>query len=172
MKSKAIVASIAALVLSATIAVAQPRPGAGPGPGHGPGDGPGAQGEGPLVEFLQLTDAQRESWTGFHEEFRTAAEPLFEQQKALHEQLRTALDSGADAAAVGQIMITLHANRNAIESLRAQLEQNLRSVLTAEQVVRYEAFRAAQQVQRRGPGQGQGPGQGPGAGRGAGGGRR
>ena len=163
-----------ALLLVGAMAFAQPGPGApGNGQRNGPGNGPGQGPNGGLIEFLALDDAQIEAWTAFHDEFRATVEPLKEMQRDLHVQLREALDSDTpDAMTIGQLMIDIHAIGLDVRAAREQLDENLKSILTADQLVKFEAFRAAQAQNRRGgpgggpggPGKGGGGGQGPGNG--------
>jgi Spy/CpxP family protein refolding chaperone len=155
-----------AFLMVATMAFAQPgqgRPGRGNGPGGGAKAGP--------IEFLGLDEAQTEAWNAFHEEFRAAVEPIHEARQALQVQLREALDAEtANATAIGQLMIDAQKLRAEVVALRDQLDENLKSILTPDQLAKFEAFRAARTHTRgaRGPGKGFGAGNGPGNGFGAG----
>lgn len=163
MKRTALTALTLAMALAASFAVAQPGPG---GPGRGP-NGPGlmAPGNG-MIEFLGLDDAQLEAWTAYHEQFRTTVEPIHDAMQDLHVKLREALDAEApDASVIGQLLIDTQALRDQVFAAREALDENLKSILTADQLLRFEAFRAAQAHMGRGPG---GPGGGPGKGLGAG----
>lgn len=168
MKKTTLTVLSAAIILTASFAIAQPGPGGPGGPrGDGPGQGMQSPGGG-LIEFLGLDDAQIEAWTAYHEEFRATLDPLRETMRDLHAQLRDALDAEpSDAAAIGQLMLDIEGVRDDISAARQALDDNLKSLLTADQLLKFEAFRAAQAHMQRGAG---GPGGGPGKGRGFGGG--
>ncbi len=170
MTRKGIPVIAAIIILATTFAFAQAGPGGPGGPRPAPGGGPGA--EAALVKFLALTDAQIASWTTFHDETRAAVKPLFEQRQALQTQLHTALSATApDAATVGQLMISVRKVGDQLRTVHDGLDAKLKSVLTADQVAKFDAFRAARQAtQGPGPGRGRGPGNGAGKGMGMGGG--
>src|SRR5512141_1763196 len=133
------------MVVGAFGALAQqgPGPGAGNGPGNGmgPGNGPGPRVD-VLVEYLQLTAEQRTAWQTAHQNFETATQALRDQQVALHEQLDTALQ-GTDACAIGTLMLQIRAIGEQIQAAHDALEQQLLSILTAEQKAKFDAFQAA-----------------------------
>ena len=165
MRKSTLITLSVAVVLAASFAIAQPGPGraGGPGPG-GPNEGamvPGAN----LIEYLGLDDAQIEAWNAYHEEFRATVEPLRDTKRDFHVQLREALDAETqDATAIGQLMLDIEGVRDEIFAAKDARDENLKSILTADQLLKFEAFRAAQ-AQRRGM---RGPGGGPGKGRGFG----
>jgi Spy/CpxP family protein refolding chaperone len=166
MRKTTITVLSAAIILAASFAIAQPGPGGPGGPrGDGPNQGMLPAGSG-LVEYLALDDAQIEAWTAYHEEFRATVDPIRETMRDLHTQLREALDAEtSDAATIGQLMLDIEAVRDEIFAARHALDENLKSLLTADQLLKFEAFRAAQAYMQRGAG---GPGGGPGKGRGFG----
>lgn len=151
MKKSAISIWSMALLMAGAVAFAQPGPGpGGPGPG-GPGNGQGPGGV--LIEFLELDESQIQAWTTFREEFQATVEPLKVQQRELREAIHEALEAdSADATAIGQLMIDSHAIGSEIRAAHETLDANLTSVLSAEQLLKFEAFKAAQQLQARGGG--------------------
>src|SRR5258707_11773744 len=74
------------LTLVALPALAQPRPMPPPG-GHRP------PGDAALVNYLQLTADQKTAWDTAHKDFGDAVQPLFDKQRAAHQQLEAALQS-------------------------------------------------------------------------------
>lgn len=125
-------------------------------PGEGQGRGPGA-----LFDYLGLSEAQQTQWEALHEQFRTSMEPIFVQQQALREQIQALLDAGtSDPAAIGMLVIQQHALQQQVRTAHETLQTNLKAILTAEQLIKYEAFLAAR---GNGPHSGRGPG-GPGGG--------
>ena len=138
-----------------------------PGQGGPPGDRP-HQGKNILFEFLQLSEAQITAWESLVQSHRDANQPLQEQMRGLHEELRTALEADTkDANLIGSIMISIEELRDELMASRETLEASLEALLTPDQLIRYEAFRAAQAMfgLRQGPGPG-GPGGGIGHGNG------
>jgi Spy/CpxP family protein refolding chaperone len=180
--------TLAALVLVPALALAAPgRSGAG-GPGLGRdggfclgdgvfGPGPfaaGAEGGGPgggfpplrrLAFFLDLTETQVTQAQAIFDAAQAEIQPLREARRPLLEQLRAALDAAEpDPAAVGALVIDLHANREAIHGVLEGALDDFEAILTPEQLERFEVLRDARRVfGHRGRHHGPGPG-GPGPG--------
>lgn len=149
------------LLLLAVPLLAQP-PGGGPGAGLGGGPFAGSRAHGRpgerLAEFLDLTADQRVQWDALHQELRDSLRPLFEEQRTLAEELRGLLEqSSPDAAAVGSVVIRQHDNRQTMQAAHEDLEEQLKAILTPEQLDRFEAFKAARPFGHRGSRRG-GPG--------------
>ena len=132
-------------VLVATAATA--RPGFGKGMrGHGPGHA--EQRLEFLAEYLSLTEAQKTAIQKLQDSLRSQIEPIREQQQQLHEQVREALDSGADAAAVGALVIAQHEGREKIHALMEEHAEQVEAQLTPAQVSRWNALKEARQARR------------------------
>ena len=154
------VISAAVLLLVAASLFAQ-HGGRGPN-GGGANNAPAGVGRGPenLYNFLELTADQKTQWEALHEQFRASMQPIFEQQKALRDQIATLLDTASpDPAAVGALVISEHALREQVRTQHETLQNNLKALLTPEQLTKFEAFLAARGGGHRGPG-GFGPGAG------------
>ncbi|HUO87494.1 MAG TPA: periplasmic heavy metal sensor [Thermoanaerobaculia bacterium] len=145
----AVVAILVALPLAAQPPAA---PGHGAGPGHHfAGGGPGGHG-GPhgvfggrgferLARYLELTDEQQTAARQLHEAARTAAEPIKEESRSLHGELREMLEQPApDATAVGERMIAIDANRDQLRQIFTDTTAGFEALLTAEQLEKLEAF--------------------------------
>lgn len=173
------------LLAAAPLALAQgpngpgPNNGPGPGDGQGPGfgPGPGAQAAGlgvplrRLATWLELTEEQIARAEAIFSAAREAAVPIRDAQKALHAEMRTLLDSDApDAAAVGAVVLELHANRAELRALREAAFADLEALLTAEQLEKLEQLKELRNHfgHRRGGAHRFGPGSGAGAGAGFG----
>ena len=139
--------SIAALLLTAAVVMAQtPRHGHF---GHmrmgGPGSEHRAEMHEKMVEHLSkalgLSDAQKASAQQIHEETMKSVEPLFEQQRALHEQVETALENGSDAATVGALVISSYKNRQAIKAAHEEAMKEFAALLTPEQLTKLHIFK-------------------------------
>lgn len=172
MRRTMLTAATVALMMAASMMVAQPGPRGPGGPGNGGPNQSGVPAGAGMIEYLGLDEAQVEAWTAYHDAFREAVAPLHEAKQALHVQLREALDADTpDSSVIGQLMVDIQAIRAEVFSVREALDVNLKSILTAEQIVKFDAYRAAQGHMRRGgggPGGGQGRGMGPGNGNGPG----
>jgi Spy/CpxP family protein refolding chaperone len=162
--------ALAALVLVPALALAGPGPsgpgrsGAGRDGGLGLGEGvfgpgpfaAGAAGEGPggglpplhrLAFFLDLTADQVTQAQAIFDAAQAEIEPLREAQRPLFEQLRAALDAAEpDPAAVGALVIDLHANRQAIHAVLEGALDEFEAILTPEQLERFEVLRDARRA--------------------------
>lgn len=128
------IAIAALIVLAAAAAVAQPGPGRRPRPEGRPD--PEA-----VARYLNLSEAQKITWEATHAEMRATMQPLHEKMRATHDRLRALLDSGSnDAAAVGNLMLTIRATDKQIRAAHDNLASKLQSILSAEQKARWEAF--------------------------------
>lgn len=119
-----------------------------------------------LARFLELTPEQVEETTLLLEELRAAVAPRAEELADLRAELGDLLAGEApDPAAVGHLVLDVHDLGDQIRDLRAGFEADFEALLTPDQRLRYEAFRAAARALRgpRGRHHGGGPG-GPGPG--------
>lgn len=168
--NRTLIAVFAAAVLALAPAAFAAGPGGGPGPGAGPGPGPfaGAERGGPghlplhrLAIALELSEEQVTQAQEIFAAARQAAEPLREAQRQLGGELREALDGAApDPTTVGELTIELHAGRQQMRALFETAQADFEALLTAAQLERLDALRAAR---RAGPrGRSGGPGHGPG----------
>ncbi|HBL26342.1 MAG TPA: hypothetical protein DD490_05855 [Acidobacteria bacterium] len=138
---------------AAAPATAQPPFGGGPrlhgGPMH-----PEA-----LADSLDLSETQVTQVEKIHAKTRAALEPLLAEQKTLGEAVRAALDNGEDAATVGAAVIAAHEHRQKIRALHEAADGEIEALLTAEQLTRWQALKAARRHMP--PGVHGGPGFGP-----------
>ncbi len=94
-----------------------------------------------MSEKLGLSDNQKASAKELHEQLAKTVEPLFEQQRALHEQTQAALENGSDAAKVGALVISSYKNRQAIKAAHEDLQKDFEALLTAEQREKFQSFK-------------------------------
>ena len=140
--------SIAALLLTAAVVMAQ-QPMHGSHFGHMRMGGPHGEHRGEMHErmvehlskALGLSDAQKASAQQIHEETMKSVEPLFEQQRALHEQVEAALENGSDAATVGALVISSYKNRQAIKAAHEEAMKEFATLLTPEQLTKFQSFK-------------------------------
>lgn len=154
-------ALLAALV-AAPLALAQPPgPHGGPGferPGDGPGFGPGHRGHrGPkrlhdlrfLTRFLELTDEQIDQARSLFEGTRELTQPIREDLRATHRELRTLLDTDApDANRVGSLVLEMHDLREQLRQSRELAFEDFRALLTPEQLDKLETLKEARDARR------------------------
>lgn len=138
---------VSALALGAFLAllvtsVASARPG---GRMHGRG---GPMNVDRLADYLSLTEAQKTQVEQLREKTKAAAEPLREEHRSLVEQVRTALDSGADAATVGAAVIAAHEHGEKMRAVREQHDKELEALLTPAQLTRWRALKDARKAMR------------------------
>lgn len=109
-----------------------------------------------LTQELGLSDSQQAAAKQLHEQLRETMKPLHEEQRALHEQVETALEQGADAATVGNLVITAHQKRQAMRAAREEYEADFAALLTPEQLAKYETLKEKRES-FRGKRHGRGP---------------
>ena len=133
------IASLSAVVLAASIAVAQSvktesQEGKGGRHGwHGEGMKRGRGGDG-LFERLNLTDDQKARLKQIRESFATTNKPLMEQLRAKRQELRQASEGGTFNEALATQKLTEMAGLEAkLMGARFQIHQQELAVLTAEQ---------------------------------------
>ena len=141
------IASLSAVVLLASIAVAQKVK-----TERGEGDGQrrewrgggkrGAHGGG-LFSRLNLTDDQKAKMKTIRETFATNNKPLMEQLRAKRQELRQASEGGTFNEALATQKLTEMAGLQAkLMGERFKLDQEMQSVLTAEQKTQLDQLKA------------------------------
>ncbi|MDX2150644.1 MAG: periplasmic heavy metal sensor [Bryobacteraceae bacterium] len=148
--------SVLITLLAATLAFAQgprgprmmapmggPPPGMPGMPGMGPGAPMGASFDS-LKAYLTLTDAQVTALQNLQTQNRDANRSTHEQIAAQQKALNDALKAGSqDAAALGKLLLQIHALRKQIGDRMDGLQAQARSQLTSAQVVKLKALEEA-----------------------------
>lgn len=110
----------------------------------------GSRGPGRLIEFLELTEAQQEEWKAAHEAHRESAEPIMDQVRDNRTELHEAIESdNPNPTEIGELTLAGRDLRRELEASQEELRQALESVLTPEQLEKWEAFEAAGGGRRR-----------------------
>ena len=115
--------------------------------GAGRGEGFGHRGmhggrHGGDFRALNLTDDQKAQLKSMREQQREAMKPVFEQQRALREQIRAALESAKpDATRIGQLEIQSHQLRLQMKAEHEKAMAAFANVLTPEQKAQWEKMR-------------------------------
>ena len=150
------IASLSAVVLVASIAVAQSVKtdrGSEQGPRrewHGEGTKRGFHGGG-AFDRLNLTDDQKAKMQQIRESFAERNKPLLEQLRTKRQELRQASEGGTFNEALATQKLTEMAGLQAkLMGERFKLHQEMQSVLTAEQKTQLEQMKA-QFKDHRGP---------------------
>lgn len=156
------IASLSAVVLAASIAVAQSvktetQDGKGSRrAGHGQGMKQGHRGGGALFNRLNLTDDQKARLKQIRESFASTNKPLHEQLRAKRQELRQLNEGGTFNEALATQKLTESAALQAkVMGARFQLHQEMLTVLTAEQKAQFDQLQA-QSKERRGKRRGMG----------------
>ncbi|HEV2904797.1 MAG TPA: Spy/CpxP family protein refolding chaperone [Pyrinomonadaceae bacterium] len=156
------IASLSAVVLAASVAVAQSvktetqdgksaRHG-----GHGRGMKRSSRGGGAFFNRLNLTDDQKARLKQIRESFASTNKPLHEQLRAKRRELRRSNEGGTFNEALATQKLTESAALQAkLMGARFQLHQQMLSVLTAEQKAQLDQLKA-QSRERRGKRRGMG----------------
>lgn len=106
-----------------------------------------------MVRFLDLTDSQEEELRAIFEANRVTLEENREAGRANRTALKEALDTETpDATTVGLLVIDGKNLREQAEADREALKAQIATVLTAEQLAKWEGFHRGRQFDdRRGP---------------------
>jgi Spy/CpxP family protein refolding chaperone len=106
-----------------------------------------------LADVLDLDADQRQAAQAIGERTRAAAEPLREEARALHQQLRAALDAEPrDDAAVGELAGRLHDTFEAMRAVHERARTELAGLLDEEQRGKLETLREWARERREGRG--------------------
>jgi hypothetical protein len=73
-------------------------------------------------------------------------EPLIEEHRQLADQVRTLLESKADAATVGNAVIAAYAQGEKIRAAREELDTEIEALLTPAQVSRWRTLKDARKM--------------------------
>jgi Spy/CpxP family protein refolding chaperone len=143
------IASLSAIVLVASIAVAQKvKTERGDGDGHrrewrGGGGGRRGAHEGGIFNRLNLTDDQKTKMKQIRETFAANNKPLMEQLHAKRQELRQASEGGTFNEALATQKLTEMAGLQAkLMGERIKLDQEMQTVLTAEQKAQLDQLKA------------------------------
>ena len=143
-----VIASLSAIVLVASIAVAQKvKTERGDGQGQrrewrGKGGERGAHGGG-IFNRLNLTDDQKAKMKQIRQSFMESNKPLLEQLRAKRQELRQASEGGTFNEALATQKLTETAALQAkLMGERFKLNQEMESVLTAEQKAQLDQLKA------------------------------
>src|SRR5262245_9842655 len=121
--------------------------------GAGRGDGSGRWGmhgrHGDFMRGLNLTDDQKAQLKTLREQQREEMKPVFEQQRALRDQIRQALESGKpDATRIGQLEIQSHQLRLQMKAAHEKAMASFVNVLTPEQKAQWEKMKQEREQRR------------------------
>ena len=92
---------------------------------------------------------QQAGWEHVDSDSRNASRVQTETRAALGRQGETALkDKSSDACAIGRVMVSMQAIGDQLRSEESALQQKVLAILSLEQRIKYDAFRAGQQGER------------------------
>lgn len=136
-----------AVVLTTAMALAQgprgPRAASAGGPGGGGRMAQGGELLNPLMgRLLELTDAQKEAIQAEMQAARTAAQPLREQMRTIHEQIGEAVKSGAGDATLDGLADQVGSISGDLLAISLKSRSKIyNTILTAEQRTKLEEIR-------------------------------
>jgi Spy/CpxP family protein refolding chaperone len=94
--------------------------------------------------YLNLTDAQISTLQQLHQSEMAALKPIFQQIGPLRESLHTTEQaSGADATAVGKLVLSIQNLEQQAAPIRSSYQQQALAVLTADQKTKLAALQSA-----------------------------
>ncbi len=97
-----------------------------------------------VQSYLNLTDAQISTLQQLHQSEMAALKPIFQQIGPLQESLHTTEQaSGADATAVGKLVLSIQNLEQQAAPIRASYQQQALAVLTADQKTKLTALQSA-----------------------------
>ena len=143
MRNKLIGMAVMGAVLGALPATTQPA---------GEGRRGGGQRARAIVEYLDLTQEQQDSWKALREQHRDEMKLLRDEGRGLGQALRKSLEADEPDAVVGEAAKAVHAHRQAVKQAREAFEGQLKSVLTPDQQQKFDAFEAVRAMGRKGRG--------------------
>lgn len=141
--NKRIAAVAAVVTLSATLAFAAPHEGRGKGQGRQGKAGHGQK----FAQELGLTADQQRLIEDIRKNTFAANKDFFESARTLRQEFRAARQAG-DTAKIEALKAQKESQRAQFQSIRAAREQQILSVLTAEQRAKYEALKAERESRR------------------------
>lgn len=136
-----VLVGVLVLLLLAAVGLSQAMGRSGRMWGHGCGFGFGGHMLGFFADYLDLTDAQQAQIKQIMEKERPTIQPLIDQLKQGHQQLRQLEESGAFDEAKVRALVTQHSQ--AITELivqKARIESEMLQVLTPEQKAKFTKF--------------------------------
>lgn len=144
--------SLASTLLLALIAapiLAQPEEGHRRGGMHGP------RGASHFLHHvarqLDLTDEQSDEWKQITGALHDSVQPLLEEAKALHEELRELTEStNPDPTAVGQLHLDAAAIHSEVQALHENAQTDLRATLSADQLAVWDELQEEAPMRGRG----------------------
>ena len=145
MKTK-MIAAVAVVMLSGSLAIAAPHGGGKFGGKHGRRGGEFGM---RFAEKLNLTDAQKEQIKAIHRETRDQNQAFFDSFRATHMELREARKAN-DTSKLDALKATAEGQRAQMKQIRDAERQRVLAVLTPEQRTQFEQMKAQREQRREG----------------------
>jgi len=109
-------------------------------------------GKDPLVDQLKLSESQKAAWQKVRDDVDAKVEPMIEEHRSLHMEIREELESGnPNPTELGQQMIAGHALRKQIRAALKEADGRFVELLDADQRKDFEELRNARRTLRFGP---------------------
>src|SRR5436305_518216 len=134
---KKMIAALAVVALSGTMAIAAANDGGGKAWGHGHRHGAMAM---HLAKKLNLTDAQKEQWKAIHQSFRADNQVFLQSVRQTRQDLRAAKQAG-DETKVTELEAVAQSQRAQMKQLHQAQREKFLSILTPEQRTQLDALK-------------------------------
>ncbi len=101
------------------------------------------------ADYLQLTGGQRAEWEAVLDHHRQMLGQGWQEVESLRHDLgELAATEDPDLTELGSLALTIHRRSEALRSSRSDLADQLASILTPDQLERFEALKAAREMVR------------------------
>jgi len=101
------------------------------------------------ADYLELTDGQLDEWEGLLDSHRQTVRQEWRDLAELRQQFRDLAETeNPDLAELGSLALTMHRRAEAMRGDRSDLEDQLASILTPDQVEKFEALKIARETVR------------------------
>ena len=101
------------------------------------------------ADYLELTDGQRVEWEEILDLHRETVRQEWQELAEVRQQFRTLADTeNPDLSELGALALTLHRGTEAMHDRRSRLDDELASILSPDQVEKFEALKTARETVR------------------------
>lgn len=101
------------------------------------------------ADYLELTDGQRVEWEEILDLHRQTVRQEWQDLAEVRQQFRSLADTeNPDLSALGALALTLHRGTETMHDRRSSLDDELASILSPDQVEKFEALKTARETVR------------------------
>lgn len=101
------------------------------------------------ADYLELTDGQRVEWEQILDHHRETMRQEWQELAEIRQQFRTLADTdNPDLSELGGLALALHRGSETMHDRRSSLDRELASILSPDQVEKFEALKTARETVR------------------------